>query len=297
MRANEALDAVQRALSQLDPARLTIDAWQDASARTGELMADFRDAVSEVNRLLGLASGRDRILRYLRRHVGQVVTGAQLSGVAAIYEWARRLRELRVEEGWPVESGLQRSDLDVDEYVLASDAPDAALAAQWRLAKTVRGSGGSGKSRGLTYLEALSPEPADQDQLAYVMNIASWQRRIRELDEEGWEIRSNIDEPHLRPGTYRLATLRMRPPRQRKAIKIRWQILERDDFTCQDCGARRGDAGVQLQVHHLKGVRRGGTNASNNLATLCSNCHAGRHAVKPGRTADELLDPGSDPDH
>ncbi len=292
-RARQAMESAQQVLRRLDINDLDADEWQDANARIGQYLSEFRSAVGEANRLLGLGGGRERLLRYLRRHVGRAVTGAQLSGVAGIYEWARRVRELRVEEGWPIDTGALRSDADeTQEYILTSDEPDAELAAQWRLAKHVRSiKNVSGKARLLAYLQARSPEPADQDQLDYVARIKSWQRRIRELDEEGWEIRSNIDEPDLRPGSYRLATLTMRPPRQRKAVKLRWQMLDRDGFTCQDCGRRRGDPNVRLQVHHIRGVRQRGSNDPDNLVTLCSDCHAGRHAVATGTTVDELLHP------
>jgi hypothetical protein len=130
-----------------------------------------------------------------------------------------------MEAGWLIETGAGPSDADeTQEYVLTSDEPNAELAAQWRLAKHVGSiKNVSRKARLLTYLQALSPEAADQDQLNYVAGIKSWQRRVRELDEERGEIRSNIDEPELRPGSYRLATLTKRPPRQRKAVKLRWQ--------------------------------------------------------------------------
>ena len=121
------------------------------------------------------------------------------------------------------------------------DARDEDLAAAWRTANEIRKRPGAAKTRLLALLQALSPSSADQDQLTYVAKIKSWQRRVRELDEEGWEIRSNIDEPELAPGSYRIATLVRRPPRARQAIKLRYEILERDKFTCQDCGRKRGD--------------------------------------------------------
>lgn len=168
----------------------------------------------------------------------------------------------------------------------------------WQLAKSMRTRRDlSGKDRVLEYLKALSPKPADQDQLTYVAHISSWQRRLRELDEEGWEIRSNIDEPDLAAGTYRLASLEQRPPRARQAIKLRHEILERDGSTCADCGAKRGDLGVRLQVHHKLPVARGGTNIPANLITLCAVDHAGRHALRSVDAAvDELIDPGAEPD-
>lgn len=46
-------------------------------------------------------SAKERLKQFLRAHVGEVVTGAELQEVARPRsEWARRVRELRDEEGW-----------------------------------------------------------------------------------------------------------------------------------------------------------------------------------------------------
>jgi 5-methylcytosine-specific restriction endonuclease McrA len=51
-----------------------------------------------------------------------------------------------------------------------------------------------------------------------------------------------------------------------------------------------------LQVHHLHQVSMGGLNEDENLITVCSNCHAGRHAKDGAQTAtDDLLHPSLDP--
>jgi hypothetical protein len=272
-------------------AEAMLDEWQEASATIGRLLAEARTAVSQVNEALGLTSAQDRLLRYLQLHLHEPVPGAALSGVAAIHEWGRRIRELRVEQGWPIESGVQRPDLSYDEYVLTAQEPDAALAQRWRTAATIRKMKTSGKNRLLAYLTEISPAVADQDELSYVAQIKSWQRRLRELDEEGWEIRSNIDEPSLAPGSYRLSSLTRRPPRARQAIRLRYKVLERDGFRCGDCGTPRG-RGVRLEVHHVEWVSRGGQNDFGNLLTLCNACHAGRHAVDLNTTSDELLNSG-----
>lgn len=276
------------------PRELTPDDWQEVSARLGVYMHDAREAMATVNRVLGLNSAEVRLLRYLLRHVNQALPGEALHGVAAIHEWARRLRELRVEHCWPIESGVNRSDLGSDEYRLIADVPDVALAQRWRTAKEMRGLPGSAKTRLLAYLTAISPEAADQEQLTHVAKITSWQRRIRELEEEGWDVRSNIDEPSLPPGTYRMASVVQGPARARQAIRLRYEVLERDEFTCHDCGAARGTPGTRLEVHHKQMVSQGGGNDPDNLITLCDGCHAGRHAVARGVTRDELKDPGAE---
>ena len=51
-------------------------------------------------------SARDRILLYLSKHIGIVIHGDELMVVAGISEYARRIRELRVEHGWSIISGI-----------------------------------------------------------------------------------------------------------------------------------------------------------------------------------------------
>ncbi|MFF0725165.1 HNH endonuclease [Streptomyces sp. NPDC004134] len=206
-----------------------------------------------------------------------------------------------MEHGWPIESAVNCDDLPHDHYRLAAAEPDTDLAERWRLAKDTRnlkklgGGSTSGKDRLLHYLKAISPRPADKEQLAYVAKIQEWPRRMRELEEEGWQIVSNVDDPSLPAGSYRLPTLDKRPPRVREAIKLRYQILDRDDRTCQDCGATPAQ-GIALQVHHKLPVHQGGNNDPQNLVTLCSNCHAGRHALMGESPRDELLNPDQEID-
>lgn len=58
---------------------------------------------------------------------------------------------------------------------------------------------------------------------------------------------------------------------------LREYVLERDDYTCQDCKTFYMDIG--LCAHHLKPLKRGGVNEPGNLVTLCDKCHQGRHGV------------------
>jgi hypothetical protein len=49
-------------------------------------------------------SSKERIRQFLLAHIGQVVTSKQLRDAAGtgVSEWARRVRELREDEGWPI---------------------------------------------------------------------------------------------------------------------------------------------------------------------------------------------------
>jgi len=66
---------------------------------------------------------RQKIIEYLRQNVGRPVTGEELRYVANDKtEWARRVRELRTELGWPIATrNTGRPDLGVGMYVLEQD--------------------------------------------------------------------------------------------------------------------------------------------------------------------------------
>lgn len=66
-----------------------------------------------------------------------------------------------------------------------------------------------------------------------------------------------------------------------------YKMIVRDGFTCQDCGEVHifvNEYGMtipiddgQLEVHHIIPLHMGGTNAPDNLITLCKKCHKERH--------------------
>jgi hypothetical protein len=69
------------------------------------------------------ASVMDKIIEYFRKNVGEEITGEELKYLAKDKkEWARRVRELRTEHGWPiVTKNSGRDDLPIGEYVLEED--------------------------------------------------------------------------------------------------------------------------------------------------------------------------------
>lgn len=68
------------------------------------------------------------ILDFLLANVGLVVTSRQLQKVSGWRaEWARRVRELRDEEGWPILSHKDRGDLKPGQYMLESAKRKPAL--------------------------------------------------------------------------------------------------------------------------------------------------------------------------
>ena len=71
-----------------------------------------------------------------------------------------------------------------------------------------------------------------------------------------------------RTGVERLR-LRLDPEAYRA---LHHQVLERDNWRCQNCGSMQN-----LQVHHLRLRSHSGPDEEQNLITLCADCHAQVH--------------------
>jgi 5-methylcytosine-specific restriction endonuclease McrA len=50
---------------------------------------------------------------------------------------------------------------------------------------------------------------------------------------------------------------------------LRQQVLRRDEWRCQSCGAPSN-----LEVHHRELRSQSGNDAEQNLITLCTRCHS-----------------------
>ena len=56
----------------------------------------------------------------------------------------------------------------------------------------------------------------------------------------------------------------------------RQNVLMRDNYTCQICGATVKD-GAKLEIDHIIPYSKGGTNDENNLQVLCQQCNREKH--------------------
>ncbi len=66
---------------------------------------------------------RAKLREYFINHVGQVLNSDDLREVAGISEWARRVRELRNEEGMNIQTHNDRSELKPGQYILVDLTP------------------------------------------------------------------------------------------------------------------------------------------------------------------------------
>jgi len=126
-------------------------------------------------------------------------------------------------------------------------------------------------------------------QIRRLAQVSEYARRIRELrDEEGMQIKTHHDRDDLKPGQYILETLERLPAISHGiSPQLRNEILERNGYTCQLCGAGPGDADpylpgrkVRLHIDHIIPLNQRGTNAEENLRILCSTCNQTRSNVQ-----------------
>ena len=247
------------------------------------------------------AAAIERILYYFRKYPNVVINGDELLVVSGIQEYARRLRQLRVEQGWPIASGKTIQNMredDPDEvpdhlkamkpsdYVLLRNAQDRDAAHRWHLANAIRKEKISVRDKILKFMRGNVGKAVTNEELRYVAkDRTEWARRTRELRTEfGWPIGTkSTGLPNLGVGIYVLQADRQSPVHDRK-IKdaIRKEVLRRDKYKCNKCAWSHADWNPSdprhLEIHHVKHHAQGGDNTESNLVTLCTVCHDAIHA-------------------
>ena len=236
----------------------------------------------------------ERIRLYLLENVGQLIDAKELEIVAGISEYARRVRELRVQDGYKIITGASYSEdfpvkIKPSQYILLEKEPDRKAANRWYIANRIRkGNKGGSKERILKYLKQFVGEVVTSEELYYVARAKEFGRRTRELrTEEGYAIATNFTgRPDLRMGEYVLETIeRIAAPHDRKIpYEVQKEIHERDRNLCRLCGWNHNkwtkkDPRI-LELHHVREHAKGGKNSANNIILLCSKCHDKIHAGK-----------------
>jgi hypothetical protein len=255
------------------------------------------------------AGARDRILAYFLKYPRTVIDGDELMVVSGIGEWARRVRELRVEFGWAINSGATYKEMAADlksdgeseafsalemdlginplslkpeQYVLTSTEQDRDAAYRWNVLNAIRKSDESVRDKILAYLKQNVGKPVLGEELRYLSpSKTEWARRVRELRTEfGWSVASRMSgRPDLDVGVYILEHDRQARQNDRQ-IKdpVRVNVLQRDGHRCRVCGwgypdRQYGDPRQFLELHHIEHHARGGGNEEENLITLCNVHH------------------------
>ena len=246
------------------------------------------------------SAARDRILYYFRKYPGTIINGDELLVVSGIQEYARRLRELRVQFGWAIVSGVTIKEMREEEaeevpdelkamrpneYVLLSAEEDRDAAHRWHVANTIRKQRGSVRDKILKFLKATVGRGVTNEELRYVAgDKTEWARRVRELRTEfGWPIATKTTGlPDLGVGVYLLQADRQSPEHDRSIPDdVRREVLRRDGYRCKACGWSHDDWTPSdprhLELHHIEHHVKGGENIEGNLKTLCTVCHDKAH--------------------
>lgn len=144
------------------------------------------------------------------------------------------------------------------------------------MAKAPRKPGARTKLR--AYFEKNVGRVVTTKELSDIAGIHDYQRRIRELrNEEGMQILSHKDRDNLKQNEYLIETLTPLPVIARDiSDKLRRQILERNGYTCQVCGAGAGEESLcepgkkcRLEIDHTIPISQGGTDDEHNLRAVC----------------------------
>lgn len=74
--------------------------------------------------------------------------------------------------------------------------------------------------------------------------------------------------------------------------RLRFEIMARDEFTCQICGRSPKTHAVALEVDHIVPIDKGGHTHKGNLLTLCTSCNKAKRAgMYPQLIRPECFDP------
>jgi hypothetical protein len=267
----------------------------------------LRDLGSSLIPMSDAGSARDRILAYLLRYPHQIIDGDELAVISGISEWARRVRELRVEFGWWIYSGYTFADIAAaaknagdqeelagveaihirpDQYILMRTEEDRDAAYRWNVLNEIRGKKASVTDKILEYLRRNVGEQVTGEELKYLAGDAKeWARRVRELrTEAGWPIvTKNSGREDLAVGVYVLEEDRQAEEHDRRIPDdVRVAVLKRDNFSCVRCGWNRpmlspDDPRKFLELHHITHHKDRGANTVENLETLCNVHHDQLH--------------------
>jgi len=274
----------------------------------------LRDLGSSLIPKIEAPSARDRIIAYLKRYPKTVIDGDELMVVSGIGEWARRVRELRVQFGWWIYSGVtfahiaedqaeDAADLKAmlgvdptkikpDQYVLMRTDEDREAAHRWNTLNQIRKRKASVTDKILEYFRGNVGKEITGEELVYLAkNKKEWARRSRELrTEQGWPIATKSSgRPDLPVGVYVLEEDRQALVHDRHIPDaVRVEVLQRDGFKCVKCGWSRemltpGDRRTMLELHHKQHHKDKGPNTAENLITLCNVHHDEIHKLERER--------------
>jgi len=126
----------------------------------------------------------------------------------------------------------------------------------------------------------LRSHPADSVTLSYLkLAIEGYEENEQRLEERLTAIDARMAEAKMRgqmhaaPASDLGGLGDIESPYPENWKELSESVKHRDGHKCSDCGA----SGVELHVHHVIPLSKGGTNDLDNLTTLCRQCHGMIH--------------------
>jgi hypothetical protein len=176
----------------------TVEEYLEARASIGRLQAEFDEHNNTLSAALGLASAKARILRYLQAHVREVVTKEELAGVAGIFEFQRRIRELRSDEGWQISSMESHAHLRPGEYMLLSLEKDRSVTSDWDIARRIRSVSARPEEKLLQLMAAAHPRAVDIDVVRFALASDNVEGAVEAARGQGERLEVSTDPPTVR---------------------------------------------------------------------------------------------------
>jgi 5-methylcytosine-specific restriction endonuclease McrA len=110
-------EAVMESLETVEPDYVTRDNWETELGAFLDTMERLEQTETELYSLIfEESSGKGRIREYLRDNVGEPVKSERVARISGISQYARRIRELRNEEGFVIDSTRTREELGQNDY-------------------------------------------------------------------------------------------------------------------------------------------------------------------------------------
>lgn len=106
-------------LENIDPESVTRENWEEQFAGYMEALDRLEEREKEMYAaIFDETSGKGRIREYLKDKIGEPVKSDRLARISGISEYARRVRELRNEEGFVLDSTRTRKELGQNDYFM-----------------------------------------------------------------------------------------------------------------------------------------------------------------------------------
>ncbi len=107
-------------------------------------------------------------------------------------------------------------------------------------------------------------------QYPYNRHFKSWNNALKSFVT--WANTEEIIAPEAKS-----ATSNQRKTGRDPSLRLRFRVMQRDNFSCKQCGASPAkNSAVELHIDHVTPWSKGGDTIYENLQTLCSKCNYGK---------------------